>query len=205
MQSDQPDPDELNRILRDLLLRVSRLEQRLDSLSPSRPTPPSPVSRVAEPALQSNPNPAFTSTSKSLVPDLESRIGAHWLNRIGIIAVLIGVAFFLKYAFESEWIGPSGRVIIGLLAGIALIAWSEWFRLHQYRFFFFSLKALGLGILYLSLWAAFQVYELISWSIAFSGMVAVTVSTAVLALWQDAAILALFALVGGFATPVLLY
>jgi len=205
MQSDQPDPDELNRILRDLLLRVSRLEQRLDSLSPSRPTPPSPVSRVAEPALQSNPNPAFTSSSKSLVPDLESRIGAHWLNRIGIIAVLIGVAFFLKYAFESEWIGPSGRVIIGLLAGIALIAWSEWFRLHQYRFFSFSLKALGLGILYLSLWAAFQVYELISWSIAFSGMVAVTVSTAVLALWQDAAILALFALVGGFATPVLLY
>src|SRR6266516_1646378 len=176
MQSDQPDPDELNRILRDLLLRVTRLEKRLDSLSPSRPTMSS-AGRVAEKAVQ-NPNPACTSSSKVTVPDLASRMGAHWLNRIGIVAVLIGVSFFLKYAFEAEWIGPSGRVIIGLLAGIALIAWSEWFRLHQYRFFSFSLKALGLGILYLSLWAAFQVYELISWSIAFSGMVAVTVSTA---------------------------
>jgi uncharacterized membrane protein len=204
MQNDQPNLDELNRILSALLLRVARLEQRLDLLSPPRPTTSS-AARVSESGGQSDPNLAFKSTSKIQTPDLESRIGAHWLNRIGIIAVLVGVSFFLKYAFEAEWIGPSGRVIIGLLAGIALIAWSEWFRVHEYRFFSFSLKALGLGILYLSLWAAFQVYELVSWTVAFSGMVAVTASTAVLALWQDAPILALFALIGGFATPVLLY
>src|SRR5436190_17175885 len=129
MQSDQPDPDELNRILHDLLLRVTRLEQRLDSLSPPHRTMSS-AGRVAETAVQPNPNPAFTSSSKITVPDLESRIGAHWLNRIGIVAVLIGVSFFLKYAFEAEWIGPIGRVIIGLLAGIALIAGSEGFRVH---------------------------------------------------------------------------
>ncbi|MGZ7081162.1 MAG: hypothetical protein ACXVJT_17240, partial [Thermoanaerobaculia bacterium] len=35
--------------------------------------------------------------------NLESLIGAHWLNRIGIAAVLVGVAYFLKYAFENEW------------------------------------------------------------------------------------------------------
>ena len=140
MQSDQPDPDELNRILRDLMLRVTRLEQRLDSLSPSPPTTANTNRRVAEPALQSNPSRAFTSSSEilTLAPDLESRIGAHWLNRIGIVAVLIGVSFFLKYAFEAEWIGPGGRIVIGLLAGIAVIVWSEWFRVHQYRFFSFS-------------------------------------------------------------------
>jgi uncharacterized membrane protein len=206
MQNDQPGLDELNRILRDLLLRVTRLEQRLELLSPPHPTS-SAGNQAAEPVVQSNPNRSFESTSEILAPapDLESRIGAHWLNRIGIIAVLVGVSFFLKYAFEAEWIGPSLRVVIGLLAGIALIAWSEWFRVHEYSFFSFSLKALGLGILYLSLWAAFQVYELISWAAAFSGMVAVTASTAVFALWQDAPILALFALIGGFATPVLLH
>ena len=53
-------------------------------------------------------------------PDLESRIGSHWLNRIGIAAVLIGVSYFLKYAFDNNWIGPAGRVTIGLLAGIAI-------------------------------------------------------------------------------------
>ena len=45
---------------------------------------------------------------------LESRIGAQLLNRIGIFAVLIGVAWFLKLAFDRNWIGPPIRVLIGL-------------------------------------------------------------------------------------------
>jgi uncharacterized membrane protein len=136
---------------------------------------------------------------------LESLIGSHWLNRIGIIAVLVGVSLFLRYAFESKWVGPVGRVSLGLLAGIAVIIWSEWFRVHAYPIFSFSLKALGLGMLYLSLWASFQVYDQISWVVAFLAMITVTASTIAMALWQEAEILALFALVGGFATPLLLY
>ena len=137
--------------------------------------------------------------------DLELRIGSQWLNRVGIVAVLVGVSLFLKYAIEGKWVGPAGRISIGLLAGIVVITWSERFRVHGYRLFSFSLKALALGILYLSLWAAFQVYDLISWTVAFTAMVTVTVSTIALALWQGAEVLALFALIGGFATPLLLY
>lgn len=136
--------------------------------------------------------------------DLESMIGSHWLNRIGISAVLIGVSYFLKYAFENNWIGPSGRVAIGLLAGIAVVMWSERFRNRGYKVFSFSLKAVGIGVLYLSLWAAFQVYHLVPSSAAFVAMLAVTASTATLAINQDAEILGAFALIGGFSTPVLL-
>src|ERR1051326_3925113 len=56
---------------------------------------------------------------------LETRIGAHWLNRVGIAAVLFGAAFFLKYAFANDWIGPSTRVAIGAAVGIALLGWAE--------------------------------------------------------------------------------
>ena len=56
--------------------------------------------------------------------DLENRIGSHWLNRIGITAVLIGVSYFLKYAFENNWIGAAGRIAIGLIAGISVVLWS---------------------------------------------------------------------------------
>jgi len=49
--------------------------------------------------------------------DLESRIGSHWLNRIGIAALLIGISYFLKFAFDNNWIGPAGRVTIGCLGG----------------------------------------------------------------------------------------
>jgi uncharacterized membrane protein len=136
--------------------------------------------------------------------DLESRIGSHWLNRIGIAALLIGTAYFLKFAFDNNWIGPAGRVAIGLFAGVAVTAWSERFRSRSYLAFSYSLKAVGIGALYLSLWAAFQVYSLVPSSIAFVAMFIVTAATAGMSWAQDSQLLAAFALAGGFSTPLLL-
>ncbi|HLH07462.1 MAG TPA: DUF2339 domain-containing protein [Terriglobales bacterium] len=193
-ESSKPDLEELTRLVRDLVVRVSRIEQQLGSA----------LSAVSRPHTSVPPGTPQTS-SKISSPDLESRIGSQWLNRIGIVAVLIGVSFFLKYAFENDLIGPGGRVVLGLVGGLAVIVSSEWFRRESYRVFSISLKALGLGMLYLSLWAAFQLYQLIPWSLAFIAMVAITASTTFLALSQDAEVLALFALIGGFLTPILLY
>jgi uncharacterized membrane protein len=161
-----------------------------------KPTPPLTIA----PLIAPTPVPPSRQSSS----DLESRIGSHWLNRIGITAVLIGVSYFLKFAFDNDWIGPTGRVAIGLLAGIAVVVWSETFRRRGYRVFSYSLKAVGIGALYLSLYAAFQVYNLIPSSVAFMMMFAVTAATAVMAWTQDAEILAAFALIGGFSTPLLL-
>src|SRR5207237_82012 len=118
--------------------------------------------------------------------ELESEIGGHWLNRVGILAVLIGVSYFLKYAFENQWVGPAGRVVIGLLSGLAIILWSEHIRRTGYGVFSYSLKAIGIGILYLSLWASSQVYQLVPNSMAFFAMTAITAATIAMALWQDA-------------------
>jgi len=148
--------------------------------------------------------PALLLTSARDGDGLEKQIGQYWLNRIGIVAILIGVSYFLKYAFENNWIGPAGRVAIGLLAGIGLLIWSERFRSRGHELFSYSLKAVGIGTLYLSLWAAFQVYHLIPSAAAFAAMVIVTGATITLALTQNAELLATFALAGGFATPALL-
>jgi uncharacterized membrane protein len=136
--------------------------------------------------------------------DIEGKIGKVWLNRIGIFAILAGVAYFIELAFDSNWVGPGGRVTIGLVAGMALVLWSERFRKRNYAAFSYSLKAVGIGTLYFSLWGAFQVYHLIPSSAAFVAMVAITASTVVLALTQDAEVLAAYALIGGFSTPALL-
>lgn len=136
--------------------------------------------------------------------DLEKKIGQYWLNRIGIVAMLVGVSYFLKFAFDNNWVGPGGRIAIGLLVGIGIVVWSEQFRARGYAAFSYSLKAVGIGTLYLSLWGAFQIYHLIPAAVAFVAMAAVTAATIVLALSQDAELLASFALVGGFSSPVLL-
>jgi len=206
---------DLQRLLGELTARVFRIEQALKlppeivakaapvEVSPppvSQPTPPTTVQGPAATAT----NLAGAASAPRNTRDLESRIGSHWLNRIGISAVLIGVSYFLKFAFDNNWIGPTGRVVIGLLAGVAIVIWSESFKSRGYLVFSYSLKAVGIGILYLSLWAAFQVYSLIPSAVAFLMMLAVTAATVVMAWTQDAEILAAFALVGGFTTPLLL-
>ena len=135
---------------------------------------------------------------------LESQIGSQWFNRVGILAVLIGMAWFLKFAIDNHWIGPLGRVLIGLIFGAGLVAWSERFRSRGYIVFSYSLKAVGSGVLYLSLWAAFSLYGLVPASVAFLAMVLVTAFNGFMAWIQDAELLALYAIVGGVGTPLLL-
>lgn len=137
-------------------------------------------------------------------PSLESRIGSQWFNRIGILAVLIAAAWFLKLAIDNHWIGPLGRVLTGMLAGAGLIAWSERFRARGYAVFSWSLKAIGSGVLYLSLWAAYSLYQLIGSPPAFVAMIVVTAFNGFLSWVQDAELLALYAIVGGFSTPLLI-
>ena len=136
---------------------------------------------------------------------LESRLGSHIFNRIAIVLLLIGTACFLKLAVDRQWIVPSpaGRVIAGLLAGAGLVLWSERFRRKGFAAFSYSLKAVGSGVLYLSLWAAFQLYGLIPAPMAMGLMILVTAWNAYMAWAQDAELLAAYALAGGFATPLL--
>ena len=118
--------------------------------------------------------------------------------------MLIGVAWFLKLAFDRNWIGPPVRVWIGLACAAGLMVWSERFRRRGFPAFAYSLKALGTSIAYLSLWAASSIFHLAPSGLIFLAMTAVTVANAVLARRQDSEVLGLYALAGGLATPGLL-
>lgn len=214
-----------------LMSRIHYLEQGLETLArrmaapaePPRETaqavhaPPAaaafspPAERVLPPGPAAPPTPIapplFSSLEPAAIvdsPSLESRIGSQWFNRIGILAVLIGVAWFLKLAFDNHWIGPIGRVFFGLLAGVALIVWSERFQKRGFAAFSYSLKAIGSGTLYLSLWAAYQIYALMPASVAFAAMIAVTAFNGLMAWTQDSELLALYAIAGGLITPLLI-
>ena len=135
---------------------------------------------------------------------LENRIGSQLFSRIGIVALLIGATWFLKLAMDNHWIGPLGRIVAGLAAGAGLVVWSERFRRQGFHAFSWSLKAIGSGVLYLSLWAAFQLYHLLPATVALFAMILVTAWNAFMAWSQDSEVLAAYALAGGLATPLLL-
>ncbi|MGB2822910.1 MAG: DUF2339 domain-containing protein, partial [Phycisphaerae bacterium] len=137
---------------------------------------------------------------------LESRIGKRWIAWAGVAVLFLSAAFFLKHAFENDWIGPTGQVIVAALAGLAMLACGSRFISRDWRIFGQCLTGLGLAILYAAFFAAFSLYEkpVMGQTPAFALMVAVTVAGAALAVLHDALPIAFVAVLGGVLTPVLL-
>jgi len=200
--------------LEELRARVRRLEEALHRQGIALPTD---IAQEGAAPAATSPAPASAAMEGRAVPSgapmipaaadrrsLESRIGSQWFNRIGILAVLVGAAWFLKLAIDNHWIGPLERVVIGLLAGIGILLWAERFRRSGYAGFGSSLHAAGSGILYLSLWAAFSLFHLFPGSVAFAAMVVVTAMNGYLSWAREAELLAFYSLAGGLATPLLL-
>jgi uncharacterized membrane protein len=136
--------------------------------------------------------------------DLESLIGGRWFNWIGIIAVAFGVAFFLKFAFDKQWIGPGARVSLSALLGVALLYMGERLRGRGLQSYAYVLSGGGILILYLSDYAAYTFYHLIGQTPAFLLMAVVTTTAVLLSVRLSALPVAVLGLVGGFLTPVLL-
>lgn len=136
--------------------------------------------------------------------DLEMIIGGNWFSRIGILAIILSVGFFLKYAFENQWIGPAGRVMIGVLLGLGFLGGGERLRGKGYRYYAHGLSGGGIAILYLAFFAAFSRYQLIGQVPAFALMSMVTAAAVLLAARYDALAIAVLGLIGGFLTPIML-
>jgi uncharacterized membrane protein len=136
--------------------------------------------------------------------DLESLIGGSIFSWAGILAAVFGAAFALKYAFDKEWISPTVRVSLGALAGAALLVVAERLRRKGLRPYAYVLSGGGVLILYLSVYAAYDFYQLLSQPAAFLLMTAVTAVAVLLSVRLNALPVAVLGLVGGFLTPVLL-
>ncbi|MBV9887253.1 MAG: DUF2339 domain-containing protein [Acidobacteria bacterium] len=143
-------------------------------------------------------------TSQRASGDLESLIGGSWFNRLGILALIISVSFFLKFAFDNNWIGASGRIAIGLLLGAAMLPWSQWLLGRGYSYFSEGIAALGQATLLLSIWAGCRYYTLFSLDVGFAAMIGVTAVMAAVAIGRNSERIAVLSLIGGFLTPMLL-
>lgn len=199
---------------------IARLSHRIDALergevrpyvappprvsTPPPPPPPPPEPVFAEPSI---PEPAPEPQPPELQPasrEIESAVGLKWLNRIGVVTLVLGVAFLFKYAVDNEWIGPSGRVAIGIFAGLAALGGADalWRRAQQV--FAQGITGLGIALLYLSFYAAHGFYHLAPIELSFAAMALTTVLGGLLAIRYNSVAVSLLALAGGYLTPVVL-
>jgi uncharacterized membrane protein len=135
---------------------------------------------------------------------LESRIGGNWLNKIGMVAVVLGVVYFLKYAIDNRWIGEMGRVMLGLLAGVGFLSGGEALHRRNYPGYGLTLRGGGIAILYFSIFAAFNFYNLIPQFPAFLLMALITATAVLMSVRYNSRVIAVLGILGGFGTPLML-
>lgn len=134
---------------------------------------------------------------------IEMKVGGKWFLWIGIITVLFGVGYFLKYAFDNGWISESVRVIMGLITGFIFIIIGNVTH-KKYANFSNGITGGGIAVLYLSIFSAFQFYKLIDTMPAYAFMILVTATAVVFSIKYNSVSISTIALIGGFLTPLLL-
>ncbi|MDE3136907.1 MAG: DUF2339 domain-containing protein [Acidobacteriota bacterium] len=190
--------------------RLSAFEQRLAALEAKAGVAPQPVAPapipppIRRPPAVLLPEASLPAPASARGSDLEKIVAERWLNYLGIIAMLFATAFFIKYAFDSRWVGPRGRVAVGLLCGSLIVLWSDRLRRRGYGYFSEGIAGLGASVLYLSVWGGWHYYRMFPTGVALAGMIVVTAAMAAITIGRDSQRLAFLTLAGGFVTPLLL-
>jgi len=129
-------------------------------------------------------------------------MGVNTLARIGMLLLLIGVGFLAKYAVEHVSVPIEFRLSLIALGGIALlvIGWRLRTRRTAYAML---LQGGGVGVLYLTVFAAFRLYGLLPPAATIVLLLLIAMLSSWLAIRQDAIALAVIAVVGGFLAPIL--
>jgi uncharacterized membrane protein len=127
-----------------------------------------------------------------------------WVARAGVVLLLVGVSFLLRMGVEQGWLTPAVRVTGGVVIGVALSAFGLLARTSRPTY---SQLLVGGGVVafYLSAFGAWSVWRLVPYEAAFGFCVLATAFAFAAAVRLSAEWLALLGVVGGYATPFMLF
>lgn len=128
--------------------------------------------------------------------------GGNPVVRIGVVVLFIGVAFLVRYAAERDLVPIELRLTGVAAAAVAalLLGWRLRGRPGAYGL---VLQGGAVAVLYLTVFSAARLYDLMPLSLAFALMASLVALSALLALLQNSRWFALFSVSGGFLAPVL--
>ena len=135
---------------------------------------------------------------------MEFAVASTWLLRLGVVILVMGIGFFLKYSIDQGWLAPTARVALAILAGLGLVVGGSRLLGSLYNLLGHGLIGGGIATLYFSVFAAVNYYHLIDVLPAFALMGLVTVAAGVLAVRFDSMLIAVLGIIGGYGTPIML-
>ena len=188
------------------------------ALTPAPASDPIPVAETAhKPTIEKYVEPDVVVHERTPLPPAEPGMGQHtidvakrWLTtgnvpvKVGVIISFFGVAFLLKYAVDNEVFSIPMSVRYLAVAGFATFLLSFGWRMRDdNRVFALSIQGGGIGVLFLTVFAALRLHGLLSPTIAFGLLIIVTAAAGVLAIKQESRAFAILGTTGGFLAPLL--
>lgn len=148
------------------------------------------------------PEPSFSDRATARVRSYFTE--GNLVVRVGIIVLFFGVAFLLQYAnAQGVFDAPiEVRLIAVALLGLALLI-VGWVLRHRRRVYGLILQGGGLGITYITVFAALQLYDVLPAGVSLVLLVVMVGVGAALAVLQNSSTLAVVAVTGGFLAPLL--
>lgn len=134
---------------------------------------------------------------------IQRLVSGNIVAKVGVVILFFGVGFLLKYAYDHSLLPVWLRLIGVAVAGIAM-ALVGWRLRVTRRLYGLILQGGGIGLLYLDVYFALRTYpDVFGMPAAFAGFMLLGVAATLLAVRQDAKILAVLGLTGAFLAPVL--
>jgi uncharacterized membrane protein len=204
--------------------RLLRFGERLDGTaipaSAQLDTPPVAAAEPAEPVRAAQPvaepptavpEPVFATVAPPASRDggrrFEQRLAENWLVWLGGVTLALGGAFLVKLSIDYGLLTPPVRVLLAILLGIGLCAGAEWLLRREPvaeasapAYVPQALAAAGAATVFAALYAAYQLYGLISAELAFPLLAATAIATVAMSLRQGV-LVATLGLVGAYAVP----
>jgi hypothetical protein len=135
----------------------------------------------------------------------EYAIASTWLLRIGVIALLACVGYFLKWSIDHGLIGPWGRISVSIFVGLLMLVIGIRLLGKKYQVIGQGLLGGGFATLYFSVFAAGILYAKLSMPIAFLLMCLITLAAGLLSIRVNSMLVAIFGIIGGYVTPIILH
>jgi len=229
---DDRERDQIATAIRRLEFRLTRIERELGIGPPPVERPPTPIPATAPPppiASIEQPIPAIhlrqqepvplapitqpsppTFEQSSDTPSLESTIGKNWASWIGAVLLVLGMSFFLKYAWEQGWIHPTpaARIAASVFIGIVIAIAAEFVYRKQMRQLAGALYGASIAILIATFFASYSYFgpdqRVLELTPAFAGVAVSALLGILIALHIDVMTPAVIALLGAYLAPAIL-
>lgn len=188
--------------------------------APASPVEPLRVTEAARPVRERPPLSSDSSTARILRAawnwvivgeayrrpgvSMEEAVATNWLIRLGVLVLVVGIGFFLKYSIDKGLLGPPARVAMCFVTGAALVGGGTRLFGKRYHLLGQGLVGAGLATLYFAVFAAAGLFHLVPTAAGFVLMAFVTLTAGMLAVRYETALLALLGTLGGYLTPVML-